>query len=158
MSSCEKDVTTYDTVTVTKTDTLTQNDTLVIMDTTVTLELLTANSWKMQELRGVIGNDITFYERGGTSNTENYDNEYIRFNADGTGILYDAAGTTHNITWAFADGTTTKLTFVVSNPPPIASQNVVYENLRYKNNTLLFDQYWSYNGINSHAQAVRVPF
>ncbi len=151
LTSCTKEVTEYDTVTVT------QTDTLVITDTTVTTAILTANAWKMQEFRGVIGNSITLYERGGTSNTENYDNEYIRFNADGTGTLFDAVGTTHALTWAFESGTTTQLSFVVSNPSPTPSQTVVYDNLRYKNKSLLFDQYWSYEGLNSHTQAVRIP-
>ena len=151
ISSCTKDKTIYDTVTVTKVDTV------VIKDTAITLGLLTANAWKMQEIRGVIGNTITFYQRGGTSNTENYDNEYIRFNLDKTGVLYDANSAAHQITWDFSNEEKTKLTFVVSNPAPLPSQTVVYENLRYKNKALLFDQYWTYNNVNSHVQVIRIP-
>jgi len=154
--SCTKDVTHYDTVTVSHTDTITLTDTVVIKDTAISLELLTANAWKMQEIKGVIGNNITFYERGGTNNTENYDNEYIRFNADKTGILYDANGGIHQITWDFSDVSVTKLTFVVSNPAPLLSQVVVYENMRYKNKSLFFDQSWTYNNVNAHAQVIRL--
>ena len=163
ITSCTKDITIYDTVTLTQTDTLTridtltQIDTLIITDTAISLELLTANSWKMQEFRGVIGNTITYYLRGGSGNTENYDNEYITFNANKTGILYDAEGTTHQITWDFSNSNNTGLTFVVQNSYPVPNQTVVYENLRYKNKSLLFDQYWTYNNINSHTQAVRIP-
>jgi hypothetical protein len=151
VTSCTKEKIVVDTVTVTKTDTL------IIQDTTVSLELLTANSWKLQEIRGVNGNTMVFYERGGTLNTQNFDNEYIRFRADGTGTYFDASGATHQITWEFSNEARTKLTFVVSNPAPLESHIVVYENLRYKNQALLFDQYWTYDNINSHAQVIRIP-
>lgn len=151
VSSCTKDETIYDTVTVIKTDTL------VIQDTAITLQLLTSTSWKTQEIRGVIGNTLLFYSRSSNSNTEDYSNEYITFSADKTGVLYDAAGALHQLTWNFNNNTNTKLTYIVQNPAPLASQTVVYENLRYKNNALLFDQYWTYNNINSHAQVIRSP-
>jgi len=167
VSSCTKDHTIYDTVTVHKTDTLdhtiydtiivNKTDTLIIKDTAISLELLTANAWKMQEIRGVIGSEIIFYQRGGTTNTENYDNEFIRFNADNTGSLYDANGAIHQIVWAFSNEAKTKITFVVSNPAPLESQTVIYENVRYKNKALLFDQYWTYNNVNSHVQVIRIP-
>jgi hypothetical protein len=152
LSSCEKD-------TITETDTLvvTKTDTLIIKDTAVTLQLLSANSWKIQEIRGVVGNTITYYLRGGSSNTDNYDNEYITFNSNKTGIYFDFNGGTHQITWDFSNTNNTKLSFVVSNPAPLTAQTVVWENLRYKNGALLFDQYWSYNNVNTHAQVVRVP-
>ena len=151
ITSCTKDQTIYDTVTVTKTDTL------IIKDTAVSLELLTANSWILQDYRGVSANTIVFYQRGGTSNTENFDNEYIRFIADGTGTYFDQSGAMHQITWEFLNDEKTRLSFVVSNPAPLESQMVIYDNLRYKNKSLLFDQYWSYNYINLHAQAIRIP-
>lgn len=150
MTSCTKEVV--------KIDTLTKVDTIVKQDTTVTPALLTAYKWKTKEIIGVIGNNITYYERGGSNNTENYDNEYIQFNTDGTGVLYDAAGTLHQTTWSFSDSSYKKLTFVVFNPSPIPSQNVTWDNLRFKNNQLLFDQYWSYQGINSHVQFIRLPY
>ena len=152
LSSCTKD-------TITKTDTVivTKKDTLIIKDTAITLQLLTANSWKIQQIRGVVGNTITSYLRGGSSNTDNYDNEYITFNTNKTGIYFDFNGGIHQITWDFSNTDNTKIIFVVSNPAPLAAQTVAYENLRYKNGALLFDQYWSYNNVNSHAQVVRIP-
>jgi hypothetical protein len=123
----------------------------------VSLSLLTANSWKLQEYRGVYANTIVLYQRGGTLNTENFDNEYIRFNADGTGTYFDQPGLAHQITWEFSNEAKTKLAFVVSNPSPLPSQTVIYENLRYKNRALLFDQYWTYDNVNAHAQVIRIP-
>ncbi|MBD0332911.1 MAG: hypothetical protein ICV66_09655, partial [Chitinophagaceae bacterium] len=55
-------------------------------DTTVTLKILTANAWKYQEIRGVLGNTIIYYLRGGSSNLQNFDNEYILFREDKTGL------------------------------------------------------------------------
>ncbi len=151
VTSCTKEKIVLDTVSVTNIDTF------IIQDTSISLELLTANSWKVQEIRGVNANTLLFYERGGISNTENFDNEYIRFEADGTGTYFDGSGATHQITWEFSNEAKTKLTFVVSNPAPLESQTVIWENLRYKDNALLFDQYWTYDNVNSHAQVIRIP-
>ena len=103
LTSCTKDHTIYDTVTVEKKDTvtvkdtLTITDTLTIADTLVTEAILTANPWKLLELRGVNEGVVLYYLRGGLSNTDNYDNEYYVFNADHTGYEMDNAGVTHNI-------------------------------------------------------------
>lgn len=154
LTSCKKE-----TITVTKTDTLTvtKTDTLVIKDTAITLQLLTGTSWKVQEMRGVVGGAITYYLRGGSSNTENFDNEYITFNSNKTGIYFDANNAMHQMTWDFSNANNTKLTFIVSNPSPLPPQTTIWENLRYKNGALLYDQYWTYNNVNAHAQAVRIP-
>ncbi len=71
ISSCTKDRTITDTVTVIKRDTLIQvrHDTLRITDTALNLQILTANPWKLQEERGVVGNMHLYYLRGGASNT-----------------------------------------------------------------------------------------
>lgn len=160
-TSCTKDNTIYktDTLMVIKKDTLTvvQKDTVIIKDTAITLQLLTSKSWVMQEIRGVQGNNLLYYKRGGTSNTESFDADHIKFDANKTGTYVDGNGATHQISWDFSNSDNTKLTFIVSNPVPLTSQTVVYDNLRYKNGVLLFDQYWTYNNINSHAQAIRTP-
>src|SRR6266536_1269572 len=66
VTSCTKEKIVLDTVSVTNIDTF------IIQDTSISLELLTANSWKVQEIRGVNANTLLFYERGGISNTENF--------------------------------------------------------------------------------------
>lgn len=149
-TSCTKENTVYDTITVV------QKDTVIIKDTAISLQLLTAHSWKVEEIRGVESNTILYYKRGAAGNTENFDIEYITFKADKTGTYYDGVGTTHAMTWDFSNTELTKITFIVQNTAPIPDQTVVYENLRYKNGALLFDQYWSYNNKNSHAQVIRI--
>lgn len=151
VTSCTKDKTIY------QTDTVIKKDTIIIKDTAISLQLLTANSWKMQEILGVQGNNQIYYKRGGTANTESFDADYIKFNADKTGVYVDGHSASHQITWDFSNSSNTKVTFTVSNPAPLNSQTVVYDNLRYKNGALLFDQYWTYNNVNSHAQAIRLP-
>ena len=151
VTSCSKEPVLFDTVTVTK------RDTVYIKDTAVSLQLLTANAWKLQEIRGVQGNTIIYYNRGGTGNTENFDREYIQFRANNTGTYIDGDGASHGMTWSYSNAEETKITLVIQNPAPTPSHTMVYDNLRYKNGALLFDQYWSYNNVNFHAQVVRTP-
>ena len=157
VTSCTKDHTIYDTVNHTIYDTVTQTkqDTLVIKDTAISLQLITANSWKMQELIGVQGNTMLNYQRGAAGNTVNYDADNITFNSNGTGTYVDGAGASHAITWNFTNSTNTQITWVISDPGT-PSETIVYDNIRYKNKQLLFDQYWTYNGLNAHAQAIRI--
>jgi hypothetical protein len=155
--SCTKEVTKYDTVKIFHTDTLSIIDTLIIKDTAISLDLLTANSWKVQECKGVLDNFVLFYVRGGVNNTVNYDKDVIRFKADKTGTFTDGNGGQHTITWDFLNTEMTQLSFVVSNPAPLASQVVIWENLRFKNEAILCDQYWTYDRENTHSQLVRIP-
>ena len=50
LTSCTKDRTIYDTVTVVEKDTVTVKDTVVIKDTLVTEAILTANPWKINRI------------------------------------------------------------------------------------------------------------
>jgi hypothetical protein len=149
-TSCKKETTVHDTVTVVKTDTL------IIKDTAISLGLITANSWKLIYLQGVVGNTIYLYERGGSNNIINFDNEYLAFNQNKTGIYFDANGATHQLTWDFMNTQNTTLTFTVTNPSPTPSQVVIWDNVRYKNGALLYDEYWSLSGTNSHSQGIRI--
>ena len=60
-------------------------------------------TWKLLEIRGVDEGAVLYYLRGGSSNTTNYDNEYIVFNADHTGYEVDNAG-------VYGSGTTACIT------------------------------------------------
>src|SRR6185295_18252740 len=112
LTSCTKDHTIYDTVTVEKTDTVTVRDTVTITDTTVTEAILTANPWKLLEIRGVNEGEVLYYLRGGSSNTDSYDNEYYVFNSDHTGYEITNAGVTANIPqWALSNADNPTLTF-----------------------------------------------
>jgi hypothetical protein len=156
LTSCTKDHTIIDTVTVIKKDTIT------IKDTLLTAEILSANKWKYQVYRGVAGGDSVVYYRGGTSNTDNRDNDYIEFYNDGsgTGFSMDPAGYSHLIKeWQFTNAEHTQMTFkyYVTNSP--IYHFITYDNIRYKNKSLMFDEYYhdNYININVHDQTVRIP-
>jgi len=158
LTSCTKDNTIYDTVTVVQKDTVTVKDTVIIKDTLLTTAILTANAWKYQEYRGVGGGDTIVYYRGGTLNTYNYDADNIVFYVDGTGNLHDADGYDHAVKdWKFTNDEHTKLTFTFYDLT--VPTFVTWENIRYKNGAIRYDEYYhdNYNGLNVHDQAVRIP-
>lgn len=161
LTSCTKDNTIYDTVTVIRKDTITviQKDTVIIKDTAMSAAILTAHSWKPRELRAVYGGDSIYYWRGGVTNSFNYDGEYHTFNADGTGFSLDANGYSHIIQdWYFTDTTCTQLKFkyFITNSPIFV--NMTWENIRFKNNAIWTDEYWydNYSIKNYHGQAIRI--
>jgi len=161
LSSCTKDNTIYDTVTVIQKDTVTviQKDTLIIKDTVLTAEILTANSWKLLEVRGVLEGSIMYYLRGGSSNTQSFDNEYLTFNANNTGLLVDNAGASHVMTdWHFGNTGHTQVIFTLYNDAIITS-TYTYDNIRYKNGSLYYDDYFTDNltGGDYHGQEIRIP-
>ena len=158
LTSCTKDHTIYDTVTLEKTDTVTLRDTLTIADTLVTEAILTANPWKLLELRGVNEGVVLYYVRGGLSNTDNYDNEYYVFNSDHTGYEVDNASVTHNISqWALSNPDNPKLTATYY-VDATTTMLLTWDNLRFRNNSLYYDEYYSNAvvGNDFHGQAIRI--
>src|SRR3569623_1690002 len=161
LTSCTKDQTIFDTVTVTKTDTLSviKTDTLLIKDSSFSKALLTAYPWKTTEVRAVCGGDSIYYYRGGTNNTIGFGDRSIEtytFNADGTGSLLDGENGSHNITnWQFVNSDNSKLTFLINNPPSSQTFLITWENIRYKDGSIYTDEYYfdNYVGKYYHGQA-----
>lgn len=145
LTSCTKDNTIFDTVTVIKTDTL------VIKDSSFSTALLIAHPWKITELRGVLGGDSIYYFRGGTSNTAGFGDRSIEtytFYPDGTGTLLDGNNSSHNISnWQFVNSDHTKLTFLVNNPPSSKTFLMTWENIRYKDASIFTDEYYYDNYV-----------
>ncbi len=152
LTSCTK----TNTVTKTVTDTVTvvQKDTVVIKDTAMTAAILTANSWKPQEIRGLLANNYGYYLRGGASNSVNLDNEYMTFNANGTGFYVDNTGTQYTITWNFTDATNKKIIWTWNLPTPVI---VTWENIRYKNGAISYTEYYTQFGQNELTAGTRMP-
>ena len=123
----------------------------------VTAQILTAHPWKVFEERGVHGGNLIYYLRGGTNNTQSFDNEFITFNANNTGILTTHSGTQFNFTWTFVNADNTKLTWTVQNSP--ATYTITWDNMRRKNGNLYHDQYFTdgNTGLHSHTQQIRMP-
>ncbi|MEJ0106282.1 MAG: hypothetical protein WDO19_28655 [Bacteroidota bacterium] len=152
-TSCTKDTTIYDTVTVNRTDTI------ILKDTVLTADILTAHPWKIQEIRGVVDNGwIMYYLRGGTTNTESFDNEYIVFNADQTGYEIDNIAINHPIThWEFSNAEHSKVIFTYTNVPNTTS-TINWENIHYKNKSIYCDEYYTNNntGDSFHGQKILI--
>jgi hypothetical protein len=153
--SCTKTSTT-DTVTITKIDTLTKTDTLSTSDTAITIQLLTSTPWKLLYLRGVSDDTIVYYTRGGQYN-ENFDAQLITFNANMTGAFIDGNSGNHTFTWNWSNSSNTQLTWVATNNPPFPTETFVWDDLRYRNDSLLFNQYSTFEGNNSQVECILVP-
>src|SRR6476620_9448923 len=73
-------------------------------------ELMTANAWKADEIRVQLSNNTTtYYKRGETTNTANYDSDSLKFNLNNTGIYY-YLGSPYTTTWNFVNPAKTKMT------------------------------------------------
>src|SRR5579863_550825 len=150
-SSCTK----TNTVTKTVTDTVTviQKDT-INKDTALTAAILTANSWKIQEMRATFGGSSIYYLRGGSNNTQSFDNEYVTFNSDHTGLYSDNTGVQTTLTWNFSDATNTGLIWTWNAPPtPVL---ITWENLYYKNGGIHYDEFFTQQGQNEVEAAFRI--
>ena len=122
----------------------------------VSLEILTANPWKIQESQGVVGGSKLYYLRGKSNNTESFNKEYIVFNADKTGTNVYNDGNQTRFTWEFVNEEQTKLVWTVRNTP--ATFSITWDNIRYKNNSLHFDEYYTdgNTGMHAHTQQIRI--
>lgn len=155
ISSCTKEKIIKDTVIIK--DIVILKDTVIIKDTLLSTQILTANPWKIKETRGVLGGATVYYVRGGSANTESFDNEFILFNANGTGSYVGNNGTQFQLTWNFMDAEHVKIMWSLLNSP--ATYTLTWDNIRYKNNSLIFDQYYTdgNTGKISHSQNIRIP-
>ena len=148
ITSCTKTNTKIDTVTVTKTDTLQEKD------TALTAAILTANPWEVQYDRASAGGTILFYQRGGSGNTIDLDNEYITFNSNNTGTYTDNSGTQTTFTWNFTNATNTTLVWTWNLSPSVT---VTWENISYDDNALHYTEYYVNGGVNYLSAVVRIP-
>jgi hypothetical protein len=125
-------------------------------DIPVTAGSITANRWTIQEARGVFGSKIFYYLRGGAENTQSFDDEYYKFNSDGTGSYHDNAGTNRSITWNFIKSDNSGLHIYFTNTP--ASFTVTWENIRIKGEKIYYDEYFTDGNIllNAHGQFIRI--
>ena len=137
--------------------TVVERDTIVQKDTALTIQILTANSWKILEIRALTDSMPLLYRRGGTANTDDFDNEYITFKADNTGIYTDNNAFQTTFTWNFTDATNTSLTWTWNLPAPEAPVVVTWENIYYKNAAIHYDEYYFRDGKNVLSAGIRIP-
>ena len=99
-------------------------------------ELLTAHTWKIDELRYVYRGVLEHYQRGIPGNVDYFANEFLKFNADHTGNNDNNTP----LTWQFIDAAKTKLKFILNiTPTPL---EVNWEQVVLKDNSITYSEYW----------------
>ena len=81
---------------------------------TVTENTIADMNWEMQEIRFLQQNSPYYYnktERSG--NNMNFDNDYIRFNLDQTGIYHQMDGQEYQIKWKFTNQQNTGIEYTI---------------------------------------------
>lgn len=123
--------------------------------TTATIEqLLTAKTWKADEIRSQLSNNTTqYYKRGGSSNTVNYDSDSLKFNTNNTGTYY-FNGTATSTTWNFINAEKSKMTIIINYTPTPLTINWEYVNVA--ESTLKYTQYVT-GTVSYLASGTRVP-
>lgn len=113
--------------------------------------VLTADTLKIEEIRFLQGNTQYYYKRGASGNTINFDTEFIKFNANNSGV-YVAGGIIYSLTWNWMDDAKTKLQYIVSYSPALT---VAWDQLQFTNNSVAYAEYYNRNGSQSMGYAVR---
>jgi hypothetical protein len=117
-------------------------------------EALTANPWRMKEIRFLQNNVSYFYKRGATrGNNMNFDKDVVTFKADHTGT-YASDNSTYSFIWNFTDAGKTKITMVIAYPDPLT---VHWENITYTGRSLNYTEYYKRDKTNSLGVGCRIP-
>ena len=156
LPSCTKEIIKEYIRTDTITQTIIQKDTVIIKDTALTVAILTAHPWKLQETKGLRGTTFVSYVRGAANNSETFDNEYIVFNADKTGLYMDHNGYPAPLTWDFANTGHTKLVYNANFILP-GLTTITWDNISYKDGKLRYAQSWTQGTTKSHSYDIRIP-
>lgn len=130
----------------------------VCSDTALNATILTSKRWMFNETRGIVGSNWLYYKRGATSgNTQSFDNEYLTFNSNGTGVLTEHLGNTHNFNWAFTAADNSKMSITMLNTP--ATFTLIWEQVRYKNGSFYYNEYYVDGnlGVKVHTSVQRMP-
>lgn len=113
---------------------------------------LTAVTWKVDESRVIDGNNMSYYKRGGQSNTINFDDDLYKFNADNTGI-YNFNGQDYKFNWKYLDTAKTKIEMTILYPTPLI---VTLENVSVTAGSLKYTRLQKVNGLNFVAVESRI--
>ena len=101
-------------------------------------ELLTAHTWKTDEVRAQVSNGTTqYYLRGASGNTVNYDSDSIKFTSNNTAAYY-YLGSQYSATWNFTNSDKSKMTVVINFP---TAATLYLENVTLGETTFTYSQY-----------------
>jgi hypothetical protein len=102
-------------------------------------ELLTAKTWKAEEIRTQFTNgNVEYYKRGGANNSIDFDSDSIKLNADQTGIFY-YLGTQQSVTWNFTNSEKSKLTCIINYPSGLVT--IYWENVTIADSYISYSQF-----------------
>ena len=125
--------------------------------------LLVSNAWQMQQIT-FVQNDgtVLFYERGGQNNTWNYDNDYLKFEKNGTGS-YNAGTQQFELTWQFDNSDKTELSYTIHNyanggPQQGSNLDIKLENVYLSESSFRYAELYSNeNGTQTISSVSREP-
>ena len=121
--------------------------------TKTTEEILTSRSWRLDEIRFLQNNVISYYKRGVTSDPNSFNTESIKFNTDKSGT-YIAGGITYAMTWDFDDTEKASIKFIISFAAPLT---VTWDNLIFTESSIKYSEYYNRTGSNVLGFATRIP-
>lgn len=124
--------------------------------------MLISNVWQIQHIHVLQNSTIYKYDRDGQNNTYNYNNDYIKFERDGTGS-YSAGNDYYQITWQFDNSDKTELTYTIYNyangqPQDGINLDVKLENVFLSETSFRYAEiYTNLNGANTVCSVYREP-
>jgi hypothetical protein len=118
---------------------------------------LSNTEWQMEEIRFIQQNTPYYYKRGSArENNMNFDNDFIRFNFDGTGIYHQSDGTEYQLKWRFVDDQKTGIEYTLENFRDQKPVTVHWEQIQMTNKTIKYIEFYTLtNGTNSLANVTR---
>jgi hypothetical protein len=119
--------------------------------TKTTTELLTSQTWKIQELRWLDQGVMYYYLRGTPGNGGIVAPETLTFYVNGTGKTHDNT----SLTWQFLDGAKTKLQFIVNFASGPVTVN--WEHVVIKENSITYSEFWTRPTGPSVGFGTRIP-
>lgn len=116
----------------------------------------------MKHIRVLQNNFITRYDRGSQDNNWNYDNDYLKFEKNGSGT-YTAGDDVYNISWQFANTDKTEITYTLHDyangqPTPGTDLDIKLENVFISENSFRYAElYTNENGTITICSVYREP-
>jgi hypothetical protein len=117
-----------------------------------TLAVLTGKEYHMEEITILQEDEFFYYKKGQAGNTAQFDQDFIKFNANKTGS-YSYSGQTHTIEWDFIGNAKTRIRYTLNRPTPIV---ITMENISYSGDTLSYTEYYTVGAIKSMSSVLRI--
>ncbi len=119
---------------------------------------IAGKKWAIQEIRFTQNNVPYYYNRNDkAATTINCDDEFIFFNADGTGLYHGSDNAEFSLTWHFKKGKENSIEFnITKKQNDTADLPVTWENIEVDETSIHYTEYYTLsNGIHSLANGIR---